>query len=318
MNRRFKHFLAAAMLLTALPYAGASSDTGVPAFRVTAPNGQVSTVIGTMHVPYPALLQPSPDLFDGARVFVIEHSTANDRIDWTFAPEVLSAQASKFDIRANWANTVTDAQIETVRFNLSCQAGKMVPKDFLLDLLKLKSAWTWASLAFIPCAPPGMRSRDSLLESAAQERNIPIQALETAEQINARRAAIPERLYIESFEYAAGIDLHRFYDDLSGALNRGDFDHVVRLIDGGYSSADDSALLRRTMIDERNAEWLPALEHTFDQGHAVIGVGAAHLPGERGILASLAKDGYNVTPIRLAVQAPAQSLNPVPATPKEK
>src|SRR5471032_1182597 len=133
MNRRFKHFLAAAMLLTALPYIGASPDTGVPAFRVTAPNGQVSTVIGTMHVPYPALLQPSPDLFDGAKVFVIEHSTANDRIDWTFAPEVLSAQASKFDIRANWAHTVTDAQIETVRFNLSCQAVKAVPKDFLLD-----------------------------------------------------------------------------------------------------------------------------------------------------------------------------------------
>jgi uncharacterized protein YbaP (TraB family) len=316
MNRLFEHFIAAVALLTALPHAGA--DTGVPAFHIIAPNGEMSTVIGTMHVAYPALLQPSPDLFDGAKVFVIEHSTANDRIDWTLAPEVRSAQASKLDIRANWARTVTDAQIENVRFNLSCVAAKAVPKDFLVELLKLSSARTWASLAFFPCAPLGMRSRDSLLEHTAQERNIPIEALETTEQINARRAAIPERLHIESFEYAAGIDLHRFYEDLSGALNRGDFDHVAHLIDASYSSADDAALFRRTMIDERNAEWLPALKHAFDQGHAVIGVGAAHLPGERGILALLAKDGYNVTSIRLAAQAPAQSLNAVPATPKEK
>jgi len=277
MNRRFGHFLAAVTLMTALPFAGAA---GVPAFRVTAPNGQVSTVIGTMHVAYAALLQPSPDLFDDAKVFLIEHSTSNDSIDWTLAPEVLSAKASKFDIRANWARTVTDAQVETVQLNLNCAASRAVTKDVVLGLLKLRSARTWASLAFVPCAPPEMPSRDSLLEHTAQEKNIPIQELETAEQINTRRAAIPERLYVESFEYAAGIDLHQFSDGLSSALNRGDFEHITHLTDASYSHADDAALYRRTMIDERNAEWLPALEPAFDQGHAVVGVGAAHLPGD--------------------------------------
>lgn len=44
-----------------------ASDGGVPALRVTAPNGNSSTLIGTLHVPYRGLVQPAPEVLDGRK-----------------------------------------------------------------------------------------------------------------------------------------------------------------------------------------------------------------------------------------------------------
>lgn len=297
MIRRLEQFLAAAMLLNALT--SARADAGVPAFRIVAPNGQTNVVIGTLHVAYAALRQPAPGLFNGARVFAVEHSTANDPIDWTPAPEVLVAQAAGRDRRAEWARTVTPTQVDTVLRNFECSLPAALTEEKLERVLSLRSPRTWAALAFVPCAPPGLASRDALLETMAKAQGIPFLELETIPQINVRRNAIPERLYIETFEYAAKLDLTRFYDDLVGAFNRGDFDHITRLIDDSFKRPADARLYKRILIDERNVAWLPALKRAFDAGHAVVGVGAAHLPGPHGLLALLAKDGYTVTPINL-------------------
>lgn len=49
------------------------------------------------------------------------------------------------------------------------------------------------------------------------------------------------------------------------------------------------------VLNQRNARWLPVLEQEIVRGHAFVAVGAAHLLGERGILAQLRRRGYSVT-----------------------
>lgn len=93
----------------------------VPVWRVTTPSGQTSVLIGTMHVAHPALLQPSPSLFDHAKQSVVEHH-ADERFILDVAPEVAQAAAMGRSVHANWAANITDQFLATMLRDLNCAA----------------------------------------------------------------------------------------------------------------------------------------------------------------------------------------------------
>jgi len=64
----------------------------------------------------------------------------------------------------------------------------------------------------------------------------------------------------------------------------------------GYTQQDLEDL-RRTLIDDRNADWIPKLEKLFEQDKVFIAVGAAHLMGKRGVIELLKQRGYEITRI---------------------
>ena len=94
-----------------------------------------------------------------------------------------------------------------------------------------------------------------------------------------------------SLRYALNLDLEKFYTGLAAAMNRGDFDEVEQHAADDIEDAADRALFKRIMLTERNVAWLPKLRAELDQGQAVVAVGAAHLAGDKGILALLAQQG---------------------------
>jgi len=53
------------------------------------------------------------------------------------------------------------------------------------------------------------------------------------------------------------------------------------------------------MIRERNLAWIPVMRRFLDEGHAVVIVGAAHLPGPTGLIALLKAARYRVETIEL-------------------
>lgn len=57
------------------------------------------------------------------------------------------------------------------------------------------------------------------------------------------------------------------------------------------------AELRRLMLTNRNANWLPQIIQNLPEagGHIVVAVGAAHLSGSDGILHMLAEEGFELT-----------------------
>lgn len=64
------------------------------------------------------------------------------------------------------------------------------------------------------------------------------------------------------------------------------------------------------VLNQRNARWLPVLEQEIARGGAFVAVGAAHLLGERGILAQLRQRGYVVTRVGAAGLESAPTLTP--------
>ena len=51
------------------------------------------------------------------------------------------------------------------------------------------------------------------------------------------------------------------------------------------------------MLNNRNAKWIPKIESIAKEKPTFFGVGAAHLGGEKGVIALLRKKGYKVEPV---------------------
>lgn len=278
--------------------AAAAPMAGVPAFRVTAPNGESSLLIGTMHVPHPALLQPSGVILHGMRTFVMEHTTHDERPDG-LDPEACAGLLESRNVRAPWARGITEKQISLIVERYNCAAEKPLTRADAELLLKLRTARLMSMLAFIPCTPPGMLSRDDLLAKAAAQYHVPVTTLESQQEVSARRSVLPEHFYENSLEYALNTDLDKLYQSLVAAFNRGDFSYIEAHAADGLGNAADRALFQNTMLVERNLAWMPTLRNALDKGKAVVAVGAGHLGGRQGLPALLTQAGYLVEPVTL-------------------
>ncbi|WP_205501434.1 TraB/GumN family protein [Rufibacter psychrotolerans] len=71
-------------------------------------------------------------------------------------------------------------------------------------------------------------------------------------------------------------------------------------LDGLYAlitSQDEAAETQALLLDERNKKWLTPLVDMMQKSPAFIAVGAAHLPGEGGLIQLLREQGYKVEPV---------------------
>jgi uncharacterized protein YbaP (TraB family) len=238
-------------LIIASP-AAAAANTGVPAYEVQAPNGKHSILIGSMHVPHSRLLQPSPRVLDQARVLVIEHTTADEKPDLTFAPEVRAALAEGRDVRALWAEFVTDSDLSKIRGRLACNPATSVSLETLQALLKLRSARMMSMLAAVPCSPRPDVSRDEFLETAAAARQLAVKTLESQAEVERRRQALGERVYAAALKAELSSNMDAAYTRLTEALNKGDFDTVAAMAAESLGGAAESSEYHRIMVKERN------------------------------------------------------------------
>ncbi|MEL6534183.1 MAG: TraB/GumN family protein [Bacteroidota bacterium] len=71
------------------------------------------------------------------------------------------------------------------------------------------------------------------------------------------------------------------------------------LISTMESSMDEYGAFRETLLDDRNATWLPKMVEYMQAQSTFFGVGAGHLGGEQGLLSLLREAGYTVSPVEL-------------------
>jgi uncharacterized protein YbaP (TraB family) len=65
------------------------------------------------------------------------------------------------------------------------------------------------------------------------------------------------------------------------------------MADTSFSEGENDDLL----LKNRNENWVKQLDTILKQKNIFIGVGAAHLLGDVGLIALLRKEGYTVTPL---------------------
>lgn len=290
-------FAAALLSITGMVTASAA---GVPALQVTAPNGQSSIIIGTLHVPYKGLVQPAAGLLDGRTRLVVEGSSTQGPQPKALSPtellhpDVLSSiLAGRGLVRAPWAANLSDDQVDQLLHAARCQIPTMT-RETIESVLRFKTAETAAKLAYLRCDPGLGVSRDELLNQAATARGIPTDILETQVDVDRRRKAVPPGYYATILVGAFAPDVEDKYQAVVEALNMGDYDAAFEASQADPSVVEDVETFNRLMLFERNKAWLAPLQRYLDEGNAVIAVGAAHLPGDGGLLKLLQGRGYVV------------------------
>lgn len=145
---------------------------------------------------------------------------------------------------------------------------------------------------------------DGLLRARAGDLGLPVEALEPwdtvfrlADALDASSdaqslmAAIADPALAESATVAT---LDAYFAGRTGEMME-----LSRLANGLMGLPEDASVASDTaLLDDRNAAWVPVIEAASARApRLVVAAGAAHLPGEGGVLARLAARGWAVTPL---------------------
>ncbi len=149
----------------------------------------------------------------------------------------------------------------------------------------------------LPCGAPV--AMEELIMQEAKNNDKEIKGLETMAYQAGILDSIPYKLqamqlvnYIDSVK--KGVDESKEFDELVDAYKSEDLNKLEEL-----TKESDIGMSRYTdiLLYNRNRNWVKKLKTLMPGKSLVIAVGAGHLPGEKGVINLLRKEGYTLTPI---------------------
>ena len=143
---------------------------------------------------------------------------------------------------------------------------------------------------------------DQYFQANAKKNNLPTGGLETLKQQidilykgkSLQRQAKDLMCLIDNEEFNS-----QMMEDLTNAFYAQDLDALKRAMDrklGG--GCDDTPEEEAMLIDNRNADWVAKMPAIMAEKATFFAVGAAHLPGEKGVLQLLRNAGFTVEGVR--------------------
>lgn len=143
-----------------------------------------------------------------------------------------------------------------------------------------------------------VESYEMTFENLAKNEEIPIVGLETVEEqlkfIDQLPKATQVAMVMETIRL--GDKSHAKLVELEHTYQSQNIDSLHQLMQ------DETGIVaneQTTLVDNRNANWIPKIEKFIQKDRTFIAVGAGHLGGEKGIIRLLQAKGYRVTPIKL-------------------
>lgn len=140
---------------------------------------------------------------------------------------------------------------------------------------------------------------EQLVMEEAKKKNKRIDGLETMAYQLSIFDSIPYKL--QAKELLKGIstgkkeaDGEKEFRELMEAYKAQDLTKLGNMI----SKSDDGLLqYEDLLLGNRNRNWVAKLKTLLQEKSLVVAVGAGHLPGEKGLINLLRKEGYKVTPV---------------------
>lgn len=192
-------------------------------------------------------------------------------------------------------------------------SGALQARGILPAMVSRLQPWLLAPILAVPaCAFPLSKGfeagLDKQLMARAQNRGLPIRALEPYDTLLAAFATIPAADQLEMIRQSALIDARG--EDLSRTLSDSYFAGESRLYwlflqeeaaraagRTPQEMARDGAAIDAALITARNRAWIRVLEAEAQDGPVLAGFGALHLSGAEGVLALLAQNGWSLSPL---------------------
>lgn len=167
-------------------------------------------------------------------------------------------------------------------------------KTFIAPMKPFVMAQLMAQMQF----KKNVESYEMTFENLAKNENIPIVGLETAEEqlkfIDQLPKATQVSMVMETIRL--GDNSHAKLIELEQTYQSQNIDalHLLMQDETGFVANEQT-----TLVDNRNANWIPKIETYMHKNKTFIAVGAGHLGGEKGLIRLLQAKGYRVTPVEL-------------------
>ncbi|SKA34437.1 hypothetical protein SAMN04488128_1031010 [Chitinophaga eiseniae] len=161
-----------------------------------------------------------------------------------------------------------------------------------LDKAKPFMLTTLLMMKQVPCPSKEIAAPDRELATMATNRKIPIATLETLESQMALFDSIPDKAEAAMIVRMVK-DIQRNDKEtrmMMDTWKQQDLDKLYKMV----IQAPDLKNYQDLMLFRRNAAWVPQLKQLMAQGPVFVAVGAAHLAGDKGLIALLRKEGYKV------------------------
>ncbi|MFL9609102.1 TraB/GumN family protein [Methylobacillus sp. Pita2] len=254
-------------------------------WKVQAGNGTVSYLFGTIHVDDPrvtTLAEPVNTALESAQSFMMEVLPSND--------------VSPYYMQGSLAQMLTEAELEQVYAAADFHG---LPRDMALRM----KPWLLSMVFDLPVSQSPY-TLDVQLYLQAQRAGKAVEALETPQEHFSALESIKleEQLQIlRSVLKRSQEQKEKDFELLIQAYLSGNLDKVAAL--DSELTADDLPAglwekLRVKLLDERNVRMAERIAAAADRQPVFVAVGAAHLPGEGGVIDLLSRSGFNVSPVK--------------------
>ncbi len=161
--------------------------------------------------------------------------------------------------------------------------------------LKMKPLMLESSIIvkFLPCQPA---SWESTLMTMAQERKEELIGLETVEQQIAvfDKEPIRDQMKELADELRNSGKTKEMYTVMTQLYHDQDINGLSNLIEEYFKEYGD---WEKSLVKERNVNWIPIIDKLTHAKSSFIAVGAGHLGGENGLISMLRAQYYKVRPI---------------------
>lgn len=317
VNRAQKIFAPAAAVTVlavaalGLPAGGALAVGGhpLPLWKVSDGHGHHLYLVGSMHVLTKADY-PLPEAFAAA---FAKSDRLVEEINLTKVSPLKMRTALREIAMLPKGKTLADAmgqQWEKTQ-KLARKAG--------IDLSRYKHYKPWLAAMrismkrFIKAGYLPLLGLDFYFARQAQKRGMPIEGLETVrEQLGFFRAFKPATQ--RAFLLKTLEQLPKFKQSakkLHAAWRTGNLEKLNAMANRDFAGYP---ALRRALIYRRNRNWMPSLRRCLESGKTCfVVVGAAHMAGEKGLVALFEKAGYRVAQLTTELAPPASGTAASPA-----
>lgn len=253
-----------------------------------------SYLLGTMHSADPRVLAVGDKTLD--KLYQCEVFAGELKMDQSMLMGLMGQLFMKGD--TTLAKLLKPRQYSFVQKKMNERLGMMAPMAERMKPIFVMTLLQEAKDGQVPAMTAGKEPLDLYLQRKAEARKIESIGLETlGEQLNALNV-IPlqtqaKELYKELKRNKKG-GASEVVERMIGHYTKQDLQGLYKFAAGGMDERTNAA-----MLTTRNQQMTKRLLETMAKKTVFCAVGAAHLPGDDGLIALLRSQGYVLTPITL-------------------
>ncbi|OIQ17237.1 MAG: TraB/GumN family protein [Flavobacterium sp. MedPE-SWcel] len=247
-----------------------------------------SYLYGTMHITCDATLDKSVHTaLDATKQLYLELDMDDPSLQQKMMKTMMMANGQKMSLLASKEDF--EAVDKLLLDNLGMSA-KMIDnmKPSMVNMMLLPK--------MIDCP---MQSIEGELMKVTTEQNEEVYGLETvAAQMKALDAMPYEKQMIELVKTAKSnmVDDKEKFKKMMALYDSRDLNALMEFMKAEENKISDDNNV--ALLDNRNKSWIAKIEEAAKETPTFFGVGAAHLPGENGVIKLLQKQGYKVEAVK--------------------